>query len=323
MAQFTVLQREEVEGIVEQYPIGTLLEFSPLAGGLANSSLKIETDAGYFVLSVCDEKDMGDIKQLCTVLDYLEDHDFPTTRVIQTKKGQPIITYEDKPLYVKDYIDGSVLEVLDTKQLRQVGAALARLHEITAHPDLEDLFSYGIECFDELKGISSAAPFYQWLSESKKRIAGACFGALPRGFIHGDLFHDNMLFVEGSLAALLDFEEACNYYKVFDIGMAVIGCCSSQGRFTAAAAASLVAGYQSIRQLEPDERQSLQVHVEYGAVATAFWRYRQYNIRKPAPPMKDHYRAMTDLAEQVSGIDPDQFYRAIFAGENYCRNPTL
>ncbi|MGI9537460.1 MAG: phosphotransferase, partial [Desulfocapsaceae bacterium] len=158
----------------------------------------------------------------------------------------------------------------------------------------------------------SAESYYQWLSTCRKRVEDARTEALPRGFVHGDLFFDNMVFADGTLAALLDFEEACHYYRIFDIGMTAVGCCAPGGALSLEMTAALLDGYQSIRKLEPDERRLLQLHVEYSAAATSFWRYRQYNIRNPDPGMKDHYRAMMEIAIQVSALDADLFVDRVF-----------
>lgn len=312
MAYYTVLHKEEIASILEHYAIGGLRASDPLAGGLANSSTKIETESGLYVLSVCDEKDMAEISRLCTVLQCLAEHEFPTTRVIAAKDGAPFIEYQAKPLYLKRFINGQVISVLEAEQLFQVGQALARLHEIPPPAELPGHFSYGIECFDELSRDSEAASYYQWLSSCSERIKAVCTTELPRGFVHGDLFFDNLLFEDGTLVALLDFEEACNYYRVFDIGMAAVGCCAPNGTFSLALTGALVEGYQSLRPLEPAEREAFQVQVEYGAVATSFWRYRQYNVRNPDREMQDHYKAMQDLALQVKAIDPDLFSGTLF-----------
>ena len=313
MAHYTVLGREILETILERYPVGRLRAFDPLAGGLANSSIKIETESGLYVLSVCDEKDMDEISRLCNVLQCLAEHDFPTTRVIAARDGAPFIEHQAKPLYLKRFISGQVISVLEADQLVQVGKALARLHEIPPPAELPERFSYGIECFDELSKVPKAASYYQWLSSCSERIKSVCTNKLPRGFVHGDLFFDNMLFEDGTLKALLDFEEACNYYRVFDLGMAAVGCCAPKGKFSLARTGALVKGYQSLRPLEPAEREALQLHVEYGAVATSFWRYRQYNVRNPDREMRDHYKAMQDLAMQVEAIEPDIFNGTIFS----------
>ncbi len=312
MAQFTVLTRQEVEHILERYNLGRLLSFAPLDGGLANSSVKLETECGRFVLSVCDEKEMDETSRLCEVLLYLEKYNFPTTRVVAAGDGAPCVGYQGKPLYIKHYIEGGVVKQLGLPQLFEVGAALAGLHEIPPYPGLLEKFSYGLECFDELKGRASSERYYGWLSTCRTRVEEARTEALPKGFVHGDLFFDNMVFSDGSLAALLDFEEACHYYRIFDIGMTAVGCCAPDTNFSLEMTAALVDGYQSIRKLEANERRLLQLHVEYGAAATSFWRYRQYNIRNPDPDMKDHYRAMMEIAIRVNAIDAGLFVERVF-----------
>src|SRR5262249_28363469 len=44
---------------------------------------------------------------------------------------------------------------------------------------------------------------------------------LPRGVIHGDLFHDSLLFKGDKLVAMLDFEAACRGKFIFDLATAV------------------------------------------------------------------------------------------------------
>lgn len=312
MARLTVLSSEELEAIISRYSVGRVIRSAAMDGGLANSSAKIITETGAYVLSVCDEKEIEDIARLCSVLEYLQKHDFSTTRIVKTRTGESYIDYENKPVYLKHYIDGEVIEVLDDNQLLEVGKSLAQLHEIPPHPSLRDHFSYGAQCFDELSSVSAADPFYRWLCDCRKGIEAACSETLPRGFVHGDLFSDNMLFADNRLKALLDFEEACCYYKIFDIGMTAIGCCAPAGRFSAAQTAVLVRGYQSVRRLQPEECSSVQAHLVYGAAATAFWRYRQYNIRNPDLAMKNHYQAMKDLADQVLAVDAERFIETIF-----------
>ena len=312
MANITVLTSQEIEDVLGRYNLGALLSCAPMDGGLANSSVKIVTQSGTYVLSVCDEKEMHEIERLCAVLEYLENHHFPTTRVVQTRNGESFIDYQEKPLYVKQYIAGEVVEKLNSLQLGEIGAALARLHEIPPYPGLHNKFSYGIECFDELKGRASADNYHRWLTSCRKRVEEARSEPLPRGFVHGDLFFDNMLFANGSLVALLDFEEACDYFSIFDLGMTAVGCCAPGGSFSLEMAAALVEGYQSRRRLEDKERRLLQLHIEYGAAATSFWRYRQYNIRNPDPQMKDHYLAMVEIAQQVQSIDNQEFMESMY-----------
>lgn len=312
MASYTKLTRELVEQIISSYPVGRVRGFHPLEGGLANSSIKVDTAAGAYVLSVCDEKDFAEISRLCSILSCLEAAGFPATRVIPAEDGRLYLDHDGKPVYLKQYISGQVVNQLDAQQLFQVGAALAGLHALRPPAVLERRFSYGVESFVELEGTAGDDDYLSWLSRRRHHLAEGCDEALPRGFIHGDLFCDNLLFAGTSLVALLDFEEACEYFLVFDIGMAAAGCCSAADRLSLELTGSLVAGYQSVRELEALERELLQRHIEYAAAATSFWRYRQYNLRNPDVPMKHHYRVMHHLARQVAGIDPARFVGVVF-----------
>jgi homoserine kinase type II len=312
MAKLTLLTRPDIEHILGRYNLGIVFSCTPMDGGLANSSVKIAAEGGCYVLSVCDEKEMEDIRLLCAVLGYLEHHDFPTTRVVATSDGESCIDFQGQPIYLKRFIAGEVVETLSAVQLREIGAALASLHDIAPFPGLPKKFSYGIECFDELRDLSAAESYYRWLINCRARIEEARSEPLPRGFVHGDLFFDNLLFDHGRLVALLDFEEACDYYKIFDLGMTAAGCCAPAGAFSLEMTAALVEGYQSRRRLEDSERRHLQLHVEYGAAATSFWRYRQYNIKNPDPKLSDHYLAMVEIARRVQSIDDRTFMEAVF-----------
>ena len=312
MATYTTLDRRNIDRLLDNYDVGNVVDFKPLAGGKANSSIVIATPRGRFVLSVCDEKNSDEIGRLASVLEYLHEHGFPTTRIIRTRSAGQQIEYEGKPVYLKEYIEGTVEEPLTVAMVQQVGGCLARLHTIPPHPGLLTCFSYGIESFHEVTEMEPPDDFAVWLRSRAGRIADGCREDLPRGFIHGDLFADNMLFSGNTLVAVLDFEEACSYYLLFDLGMCATGCCTVDGHFSKTLAAALISGYQSIRKLEPLERQLFQLYVEYGAMATSFWRYRQYNMRFPKVGHSGLYKEMLHLAEQVHGIPQDAFQRKVF-----------
>ena len=188
MATYTTLDSSIVENLLEHYNIGELQRHTPLAGGKANSSSVITTERGQFVLSVCDEKNSNEIGSLTAILEYLHEHDFPTTRIVRTKSARPFIKYEGKPVYLKEYIEGTVKEVLTPSMIFQVGSCLARLHNIPPHGDLLGFFSYGVESFKEVVDVEPPNEFSTWLRSRTGAIEQGCEDDLPRGFIHGDLF---------------------------------------------------------------------------------------------------------------------------------------
>ena len=64
MTIHTRLERDEIDRLAAQYPIGALQNFEDLSGGQANSSFKLTTSTGAYVLSICDEKTTREVEHL-------------------------------------------------------------------------------------------------------------------------------------------------------------------------------------------------------------------------------------------------------------------
>lgn len=310
MATYTTLDRRSIDLLLTRYDLGEILGHSPLDGGAANSSVVLTTSTGTYVLSVCDEKNRKEITSLTATLELLARHSFPTTRLVRTRDDRPFTDFQGKPVYIKRYIEGEVRKHLSPEMLRQTGAAMADLHAIAPLEFLPHTFSYGIEQFPDL--FSRQGDFPAWLKAITATLLPCCRPELPTGLIHGDLFYDNILFSGETLVALLDFEEVCNSFLIFDLGMCAAGCCCVAGEFSFPATSALVAGYQERRVLTPSERESFQAHIAYGAAATAFWRYRQFNILVPTPEKQDAHLEMQRLTDTLLAIPPRDFLAAVF-----------
>jgi homoserine kinase type II len=131
--------------------------------------------------------------------------------------------------------------------------------------------------------------------------------------IHGDLFYDNVLFHNRKFKAMIDFEEICNYCKVFDLGMALMSICAADGKLNLENACALVKGYLDNGKLEEAERNALQLMVETAAVATSCWRFWKYNIHDPTPERAQTHWEMAQFAEHVRAIPKEDFTSQVFA----------
>ncbi len=312
MADYTRLSDDDFKCILKEYNIGDLINVSPMKGGQANSSYILETIKGKFILSVCDEKNSEEINSLALVLKYLESTDFPTSRLVQTAGNLDFIIWSDKPVYMKRYLDGDVVKELSSTMLIQVGKAIAKLHVMESLNTMPLQFPYGLASFDQVLEDRMSHSYISWLKEKKVFLDNSLDPSMNKGFIHGDIFWDNLLFSNKDLIAVLDFEEACQYYYLFDIGMCAVGCCSQNGKFDIAKISDLVQGYQSCLKLNLLEQKQLKVFIEYAAVAGSFWRFRQYNINNPDEKLKDSYLELSGLADQIHGISDQEFLNVIF-----------
>jgi len=308
VAKYTDLGKHEVCALADHY--GLMLDgFKPIEGGARNSSYLLQSQQGEYVLTVFDDRSWADVDKLGRLLLLLEEHDFPATRLLQPEQGGISAMYGDKPVMLKEYIAGEVCQDLDLQMLSQAGASMATLHQLKI-PDhlLECEHPYGLHLFGNVIGRNIDPSYESWLAGQISYLTENIPADVPRGFIHGDLFYDNLLFDGDELRAIIDFEEACLYFKVFDLGMGMVGLCGDDTRVVPEKATALVAGYQKVRILEEEEKRTLPLFAEYAATATSYWRYWQYNIHTPIEKNANKHWQMVRLAKEFRGMDPALLY---------------
>ncbi len=304
MARFADLDRHAVRSLADHY--GLILHgFKPIEGGAGNSSYLLQSQQGDYVLTVFDDKSREYVDRLGRLLLVLEQHDFPTTRLLQPEQGCMTAMYGDKRVMLKEYIAGDVCRDLSLAMLSQVGASMAKLHQLEI-PDqlLEREHPYGLHWFGSVIGRNIDPSYESWLAGQIRYLTENIPADVPRGFIHGDLFYDNLLFEGDELRALIDFEETCFYFKAFDLGMGIVGTCRGDTKVVPEKVAALVAGYQGVRVLEAEEKRALPLFAEYAATATSCWRYWKYNIDIPRSKDADKHWEMVRLAEEFREMDP-------------------
>ncbi len=94
--------------------------------------------------------------------------------------------------------------------------------------------------------------------------------ALPTGVIHGDLFHDNVLFLEGQLSAIIDLYNACNDYLLFDIATFVNDwCIKDDGAINDVLYQHFTQAYHAVRPFTNDEHRYWNTFLQTAAMR--FW----------------------------------------------------
>ena len=310
MARYTTLSSTELARIVAQYPIGTSLKLEEIAGGFGNSNFKLTTTNGEFLLKICDEKDSAELDMQISLLAQLQQHAYPTAYPILTKAEQPLIHETFGSVMLYPFLRGTQPPSAP-KILAQLGAALAKLHRI---PPIMGLprFAMGISqmrpFFQEVQDTQFAAhPFVKSLKSELETMESQLNMPLPMGLLHGDLFLNNTLFDGDKMVAILDFEEGCYDTLLLDVGMTIIGCCyTSEHRLNLKAVQRFLDAYNATRPMTESEWQHLDCFVHYAALSIAFWRFRQFNIRRPNAQRADTYLEMITRSEQWTLANTDK-----------------
>ena len=304
MALYARLDKTAVEGLARRFGIGDITAFSVMDGGRENTNYCVETNSGKYVLTLWDQKSLKDATNLASLLVYLTDHGIRTSTVVVPPKEPVVVLHDEKPVMLKRYVEGDVTADLAGSILTQLGEEMARLHEIPAPSYLPKAFPYG-----------RSHNYMEWLSEKHRYLQNRIPQHLPMALIHGDVFFDNMIVQDDQLMAIIDFEEACHYYRGFDLGMAVVGACRDSQGISFEKAGRFIRAYQNKTTLQLVEREFLKAFTVYAAVATSFWRFRQYHLRRPEPQLHNRHVEMQNLADAISEY-PDSRFTELFADSN-------
>jgi len=311
MATYIQLQESNVREIAGLYGLD-LVDFAPIEGGTSRSNYLLHTRQGRYVLRVFSAKMLDPATRLGELLLLLEEYKFPTPRLLPSVRGEAATMYRETPVMIKAYIVGQVYRELDQTMLRQVGAAMARLQQLSVPVHLLDKPMYGIPHLSSIVGHGPDPEYETWMVQRLGHLEQRIPQDLPESFIHSDMFYDNVLFVGKKLKAIIDFEDAIYYYKGFDLGIGIVGLCSTESVVALDKARALVAGYQRIRQLEEKEKETLQLFIEYAATLVSCWRYWKYDIDTPIAKKARNHWPMVRIAEEIGRIPPARFLEAVF-----------
>jgi len=270
MAQYTILSMPELANIFKAFLDEKLLSTSILSGGSENTNYLIVTANNKYVISICEQK---------TVL--------------------------------KKFIEGKIVEDMPSHILELLGHEMGKLHKIEVLQFLPETLNYGKEQFNKVQQYAANSSFEDWLNRQLENVSPFFTNDLPKSLIHSDIFCDNVIVSEDEQSVkIMDFEEAANYYRIFDIGMAIIGTCADCETVNLNKASHLLKGYQQQIQLLDIEKDALQAFTIYAGTCMTFWRHQQFNYVKPDPKLTDHYLGLKVLVDDLEKYQAKTFFEA-------------
>ena len=312
MATYTKLSHNQLSKIIGRYDLNPVSNISPMAGGNSNTSFLIEKEEAKYVLTILEEKNEEQVSQLALLLKWLKKHQFDTTRICRTTKGRHFTLIKKKPVIIKKWIKGGIIDELNTPMLKRAGKALAQLHLVPVPDFLPKTHSFGIKTFKQVLNSKLDLKYVAWLQKKMHWINRKFPEKLPKGIVHGDLFFDNIIFKRKKLKAIIDFEEACQHYLAFDLGMSIVGLCKEGESINLKKARAFISGYEKIRPLTKGEKKHLQFFTEYAAISTSKWRFWKYNIESNRPGYENKHWEMVNTAKYVHKIPKNTFAKDIF-----------
>lgn len=261
MAVYTDITEAELDPLLSRFGLGAALTFKGIAEGVENSNFFLETEAGRFILTLYERRVReDDLPFFLDLMHWLAARGFPCPTPQADRTGKMLQRVRNKPAALVSFLNGVSVSRPTPRHCREAGAGLARLHlagdgfqgrrenTLGAHT-WAPLFKGQESSADRLKpGLAEA------VAADLERLASTWPRGLPSGVIHADFFPDNVFFVRGRFAAAIDFYFACNDALAYDVAVCLVSWCfDPDGRFKPDQAQALLAGYQSVRPLQPAE----------------------------------------------------------------------
>jgi homoserine kinase type II len=296
MAVYTDINDEELGGLLAGYDIGEALVFKGIAEGVQNSNFLLETTAGRYILTVYEERvETAELPYFLGLMYWLADHGFPSATPILTRAGEMITHIRGKPVAIVSFMAGLSMRRPGAAQCRELGRALAWLHEAGAGFDRHRANDLGQDrwagMFAPLKAEAEALKpgLAAVVDADLAALAAAWPKDLPAGVIHADLFPDNVFFRNGVFAAAIDFYFACNDLLAYDLAICLNAWCfEADGSFNVTSAQAMIAGYQSRRALSAAERAALPVLAWGGAMRFFLTRLKDWRSTPAGALVRPH-----------------------------------
>ncbi|MDI1478630.1 homoserine kinase [Polyangium sp. y55x31] len=312
MGIFTALSIEEARALGARFGL-VITGARGLDAGSVNTSYELTIEGGSRAfLRIYEGVDAASAAREARLVAHLAAHGVPTPRplLLASGDGSFVAEHAGKPAVVFPWIEGEVVcqRGVTEAHARAVGEGLARVHLAGASfgeplvtrfgpEDLAARLSALRERTDVPEHVRTILPS---LERKLDRLSRVSLGpTLP--VIHADLFRDNVLFRDGALTALLDFESSSSGAAAFDLMVTVLAWCFGDG-LDRGLARALAGGYSAVRALADDERAALHDAALFATLRFTITRITDYELRpRGAFAFKD-YRRFVARAEAIEAL---------------------
>jgi homoserine kinase type II len=267
MAVYTDIDDAELAKLLSEFDLGGPRAFKGIAEGVENSNFLLETERGRFILTVFEKRvDPADLPFFMGMMGHLARKNFPAPLPVAAKDGDVIRKLRGKSAVIITFLTGMSPRRPSLAQCRSLGAGLARFHAALADFPMQRANTLSIDAWPKLYAGREAEA--DALSPGLAAMIAADLDALkagwpkglPAGAIHADLFPDNAFFIGEDLSGVIDFYFACTDFLAYDVAVCLNSWCfEPRGELNQSKSRALLSGYESVRRLEPAEREALPI----------------------------------------------------------------
>ena len=266
MAVYTELNKEQIISFLKLYNIGKLISFHGIIEGIENSNFYLETSEGKYILTIFEKRvNESEIPFFINIMKHLSNRKFLCPKPVVDNKKNYLQRLQNKPAIVVSFLKGSSKTQITNKDSFNVGSNMASMHLKSNDFMDKRVNSLSMSGLNQLITSCSQSIPTSTLNEIEPNILQEIQHSfnfcskywpkkLPQGFIHADMFPDNVFFNDDKISGVIDFYFSCIDIFAYDLAIAVNAWCFDEKLvFNDKKFVSLIKGYSSVRNLSEEE----------------------------------------------------------------------
>ena len=266
MAVYTNLNEGQIIDFLKLYDVGELISFSEITEGIENSNYHLKTSNGDFILTIFEKRvDIKDIPFFIKIMIHLNKNGYYCPKPICDKNNKFLLELAGKPSIIVDFLEGKSKQNITIENCYQVGSSMGLMHFYSKDFELQRRNSLSIKGWEKLiKNCIDTIPL-SVLNKLQPDLINDIQNSfdfflkfwpndLPKSFIHGDFFPDNVFFINDKITGVIDFYFSCTDILAYDLAIAINAWCfDKENNFEEKKYEAIIKGYNSKRKLTEDE----------------------------------------------------------------------
>jgi homoserine kinase type II len=312
MAVYTKINKKDLLYINKKFNDERFLSFKGIKQGIENTNYLLKSKNKKYILTIFEKRvSKKEIPFFMELMDELNTSKLNCPKPLKNKDGKYLINLKNKTACIVSFLQGKDKKNLNLKNCYDVGRVIAQMHLHTKKIKLFRKNSMNVKNLDPLlKSIRFKSKKFtnidKFLKINFDYIKKNWPKKLPGGIIHGDLFIDNIFFINNKLSGIIDFYFAANDYFMYEIAICINALCfdkmSSKFKINKNKIKSLIKGYESIRNISLKEKKSLNILCRGAAMRYFLTRLYDY--------------ANTPKTAIIKIKDPREYYQKIIIHNN-------
>jgi len=309
------MNRMDVQEVMTAAYLGMVQRVTRFTKGERNVTYRVVTTRGDYCLRVYREKTPHEFGFELALLNAIRGLPTPCLHRIGSQWWTKV---DGRYAAVYDFIPGSQLKRFTTRQLEDVGAFLGRFHRRsrTFHwrGTRKRFYDLPDRRIDNIVQFARACrvPFLQHLPDMARELRRWRLNSrLPSGPIHVDVKPENVLFKNGRLSGVIDFDNCYKGPLMLDLMTSMVWFGLLGRKFKLSRAAAVYRGYRRERRLSPLEYRELYRVLHFKFVSHVFI---DYEMRAKKAVSEEYLSWLVHnlyWAYRHLEVSEKQFYRAM------------